>query len=83
MVGITDKAGSKSSQLRDALTEGDHIITVTLQSFPEALKIINDSAELKQRRWCIIADEAHSSQSGDAASDLPSSTATRGRGGRG
>ncbi|WP_425308931.1 DEAD/DEAH box helicase family protein [Ammonicoccus fulvus] len=70
VVGITDKAGSKSSQLRDALTEGDHIITVTLQSFPEALKIINDSAELRSRRWCVIADEAHSSQSGDAASDL-------------
>lgn len=70
VVGITDKAGSKSSQLRDALTEGDHIITVTLQSFPEALKIINDSTKLKQRSWCVIADEAHSSQTGDAASDL-------------
>ena len=70
VVGITEKGGSKSSQLRDALTEGDHIITVTLQSFPEALKIINDSTELKQRRWCVIADEAHSSQTGDAASDL-------------
>lgn len=34
VVGITDKAGSKSSQLRDALTEGDHIITVTLQIVP-------------------------------------------------
>jgi type I restriction enzyme R subunit len=70
VVGISHKTGSKSSQLRDALTEGDHIITVTLQSFPEALKIINDSAELKQRRWCIIADEAHSSQTGEAAADL-------------
>lgn len=70
VIGVTDKAGSKSSQLRDALVEGDHIITVTLQSFPEALKIINADADLKSRRWCVIADEAHSSQSGDAASDL-------------
>ncbi|PND53879.1 type I restriction endonuclease subunit R [Rhodococcus sp. ENV425] len=70
VVGITDKTGSKSSQLRDALTEGDHIITVTLQSFPEALKIINGDEGLKRRRWCVIADEAHSSQTGDAASDL-------------
>jgi type I restriction enzyme R subunit len=70
VVGITDKTGSKSSQLRDALTEGDHIITVTLQSFPEALKIINSDEGLKHRRWCVIADEAHSSQTGDAAADL-------------
>lgn len=70
VVGIGDKGGSKSSHLRDTLLEGGHILTVTLQSFPEALKIINDSSELKLRRWCIIADEAHSSQSGDAASDL-------------
>lgn len=70
VVGISDKAGSKSSQLKEALLEGDHIITVTLQSFPEALKIIEHSAELKSRRWCVIADEAHSSQTGDAASDL-------------
>jgi type I restriction enzyme R subunit len=70
VVGITDKAGAKSKQLKEALNEGDHIITVTLQSFPEALKIINDSTALKNRRWCVIADEAHSSQSGDAASDL-------------
>ena len=70
VIGITDKGGSKSSQLREALLDGDHIITVTLQSFPEALKIINADEGLKNRRWCVIADEAHSSQSGDAASDL-------------
>ncbi|MBO1031320.1 type I restriction endonuclease subunit R [Tessaracoccus sp. SD287] len=70
VVGVTDKTGSKSAQLKDALLEGDHIITVTLQSFPEALKIIEADQGLKQRRWCVIADEAHSSQSGDAASDL-------------
>lgn len=34
------------------------------------MKIINADAGLKSRRWCVIADEAHSSQSGDAASDL-------------
>jgi len=70
VVGVTDKRGSKSAQLRAALTEGDHIITVTLQSFPEALKIITGDEGLKKRRWCIIADEAHSSQTGDAAADL-------------
>ncbi len=70
VVGISDRSGSKSSQLRDALVEGDHIITVTLQSFPEAMKIIEDNAELRQRRWAVIADEAHSSQTGEAASDL-------------
>lgn len=70
VVGISDKAGSKSAQLKKALIEGDHIITVTLQSFPEVMKIIGDSADLTSRRWCVIADEAHSSQTGEAASDL-------------
>ncbi|MGC0252601.1 type I restriction endonuclease subunit R [Pseudactinotalea sp. Z1748] len=77
VVGITEGGGSKSSQLHEALTEGDHIITVTLQSFPESLKIINDSSELKQRRWCVIADEAHSSQTGEAAGDLRKLLASR------
>ena len=70
VVGISDKAGSKSAQLKKALSEGDHIITVTLQSFPEVMKNIGDSADLTSRRWCVIADEAHSSQTGEAASDL-------------
>ena len=77
VVGITDKTGAKSAQLRDALNEGGHIVTVTLQSFPEALKIINDSSDLRERRWCVIADEAHSSQSGDAATSLRQLLATQ------
>ena len=67
---VGEKSGAKSPQLRKALLEGDHIITCTLQTFPEVMKLIEDTSELHGRRWAVIADEAHSSQSGSAARDL-------------
>lgn len=70
VVSVGEKSGAKSPQLRDALIEGDHIITCTLQTFPEVMKLVADTAELRGRRWAVIADEAHSSQSGSTARDL-------------
>ncbi|PTR24203.1 type I restriction enzyme R subunit [Rhodococcus sp. OK519] len=70
VVTVGEKSGAKSPQLRKALVEGDHIITCTLQTFPEVMKLIEDSEELRGRRWAVIADEAHSSQSGSAAKKL-------------
>lgn len=67
---VGEKSGAKSPQLKRALVEGDHIITCTLQTFPEVMKLIEDTAELRGRRWAVVADEAHSSQSGSAARDL-------------
>ena len=67
---VGEKSGAKSPQLKKALLEGDHIITCTLQTFPEVMKLIEDTSELRGRRWAVIADEAHSSQSGSTARDL-------------
>ena len=70
VVSVGEKSGAKSPQLKKALVEGDHIITCTLQTFPEVMKLIEDTEELRGRRWAVIADEAHSSQSGSAAKQL-------------
>jgi type I restriction enzyme R subunit len=62
--------GSKSEKLAAALAQGQPIIIVTIQTFPFVLKAIEDSATLQARRYAIIADEAHSSQSGRTAGQL-------------
>jgi type I restriction enzyme R subunit len=70
VVAVGEKSGAKSPQLKKALVEGDHIIICTLQTFPEVMKVIEGSEELRGRRWAVVADEAHSSQSGSAAKQL-------------
>ena len=67
VVTVGEKSGPKSPQLKKALAEGDHIITCTLQTFPEVMKLIEDTTELHGRNWAVVADEAHSSQSGSTA----------------
>ena len=62
--------GSKSEQLASALESSQPIIIVTIQTFPHVLKAIENSTSLKQRRYAIIADEAHSSQTGSTARQL-------------
>ncbi|WP_431711467.1 type I restriction endonuclease subunit R [Glutamicibacter uratoxydans] len=62
--------GSKSKQLADALLKGRQIIGVTLQTFPHAMEEIRANQGLADRTYAIIADEAHSSQAGDAAKAL-------------
>ncbi|WAL49952.1 type I restriction endonuclease subunit R [Rhodococcus pyridinivorans] len=70
VVAVGEKSGAKSPQLKKALLEGDHIITCTLQTFPEVMKLIEDTQELRGRSWAVVADEAHSSQSGATARQL-------------
>ena len=70
VVSVGENSGAKSPQLRRAIEDGDHIITCTLQTFPHVLKLLDESDELSGRRWCVIADEAHSSQTGSSASAL-------------
>ncbi|WP_432006419.1 type I restriction endonuclease subunit R [Streptomyces parvus] len=66
------KAGakSKSGLLAQALKNGELIIAVTVQTFPYALEEIRTAAGLKGKRFAVIADEAHSSQSGQISSKL-------------
>lgn len=70
VVAVGENSGPKNPVLRQALEEGDHLITCTLQSFPEVMKHIEGREDLMGRRWCVIADEAHSSQTGDSALSL-------------
>jgi type I restriction enzyme, R subunit len=62
--------GSKSQLLADALQGGTKIIIVTIQTFPFALDLIQSQASLKGKTFAIIADEAHSSQAGEASKQL-------------
>lgn len=61
---------SKSKQLAEALLARKQIIGVTLQTFPHALSVIEEHEGLRGRQYAVIADEAHSSQSGEAAASL-------------
>ena len=62
--------GSKSEKLAKALESKQPIIIVTIQTFPFVLSAIENSTSLKERKYAIIADEAHSSQSGSTARKL-------------
>jgi type I restriction enzyme R subunit len=62
--------GSKSGKLAAALKKAQPIIIVTIQTFPYVLKAIEDNVSLKERCYAIIADEAHSSQTGSTARQL-------------
>ena len=62
--------GSKSEKLASALENSQPIIIVTIQTFPHVLKAIENSLSLKQRNYVVIADEAHSSQTGSTARQL-------------
>lgn len=62
--------GSKSEKLASALEASQPIIIVTIQTFPHVLQAIENSTSLKERNYAIIADEAHSSQTGSTARQL-------------
>ena len=62
--------GSKSEKLAKALENSQPIIIVTIQTFPFVLRAIENSVSLKERNYAIIADEAHSSQTGSTARQL-------------
>jgi type I restriction enzyme, R subunit len=62
--------GSKSEKLASALEGSQPIIIVTIQTFPYVLKAIENSVSLKARNYVVIADEAHSSQTGSTARQL-------------
>ncbi|WP_213781807.1 type I restriction endonuclease [Caballeronia sp. dw_276] len=67
---ITNEHGSKSAQLGQALKDGKKIIVCTIQTFPFALQAVQELAATDGKRFAVIADEAHSSQTGEAASKL-------------
>ncbi|MBB5427465.1 type I restriction enzyme R subunit [Paraburkholderia sp. JPY158] len=60
----------KSQQLAQAMLEGTPIIVCTLQTFPYAQKAILGETSLRDRRFAVVIDEAHSSTGGSTADDL-------------
>jgi len=67
---ITSEHGSKSAQLGQALKDGKKIIVCTIQTFPFALDAVQELAATEGKCFAVIADEAHSSQTGEAAAKL-------------
>lgn len=66
--GVVARIDKDSAQLAEALTgQQARIIVTTLQKFPFVLDKISG---MPQRRYAVIIDEAHSSQTGEAAKDL-------------
>lgn len=56
-----------SQDLKQAIVDGKRIIVTTLQKFPVISEAI---AKISDKNYAVIIDEAHSSQSGDAAGHL-------------
>ncbi|GAB3707406.1 type I restriction endonuclease subunit R [Mariniluteicoccus flavus] len=70
VVSIDGAGSSKSKDLADALAMRTPIIVVTIQTAPFALQYLRQQSDAKGGRYAVIADEAHSSQTGMAASKL-------------
>ncbi len=77
--GVVQKIDEDSKQLTLALQGSVPIIITTLQKFPfvtgQILKIAEEKGEkssghLATKRYAVIVDEAHSSQSGESATEL-------------
>jgi len=67
---IKGEGGSKSTELAEALSGDKKIVVCTIQTFPFALKAVQELAATQGKKFAVIADEAHSSQAGEAASKL-------------
>lgn len=57
----------RSSDLKEAMEAGKKIIITTIQKFPF---IIDGISDLSDKRFAVIIDEAHSSQSGSAHDNM-------------
>ena len=65
--GVVQKIDVDSSQLAQSLVAGTPIVITTLQKFPFVTEKVGD---LPDRKYAVIIDEAHSSQTGESAADL-------------
>jgi type I restriction enzyme R subunit len=70
--GVVQKIDKDSKQLAAALNSGTNIIITTLQKFPYILDKIID---MPARKYAIIVDEAHSSQSGKSSEKMKAALA--------
>ena len=77
--GVVQRIDERSRQLAEALENGVPIIITTLQKFPFVSRQLVKMAEergaegsglLPTRRCAVVVDEAHSSQGGEASTEL-------------
>ena len=70
VASITSEEGSKSGKLAQALSGDKKVVVCTIQTFPFALEAVRELTATEGKRFAVIADEAHSSQTGQAAEKL-------------
>jgi len=77
--GVVEKIEEDTRQLVKALADGTPIVITTLQKFPfvtETLEKLREENEYgstistKDKKFAVLVDEAHSSQSGESAMEL-------------
>jgi type I restriction enzyme R subunit len=68
-LGVVENIDKTSHQLKEALEAGKTIIVTTLQKFPV---IAGQMSALPGKRFAVIVDEAHSSQTGESTKSLKS-----------
>jgi type I restriction enzyme R subunit len=76
--GVVEKIDENTQQLAKALSNGTPIIITTIQKFPfisQAIRTLEGKGETlnietRDRRFAVIVDEAHSSQSGETVAAL-------------
>lgn len=77
--GVVQKIDENSRQLAEALENSVPIVITTLQKFPfvsnQLLKLAEErgqkgSGVIQTKRFAVLVDEAHSSQSGETSADL-------------
>jgi type I restriction enzyme R subunit len=77
-LGVVEKIDEDTQQLVKALASGTPIIISTIQKFPfiaQAIRTLENKGEgvaidTRHKRFAVIVDEAHSSQSGETVSSL-------------
>jgi type I restriction enzyme R subunit len=65
--GVVEKIDENSAQLAEALVHKVPIIITTLQKFPFVTEKVG---QLPKSKYAVIVDEAHSSQSGESATEM-------------
>lgn len=65
--GVVNPVDMNSQQLKEFIEAGKHIIITTIQKFPVISSTIS---KLTGRKFAVIIDEVHSSQSGQSAGHL-------------
>jgi len=67
ITGLVKHIENGGKELKESLESGIKIITTTLQKFPVIVDAVD---KVEGKKFAVIIDEAHSSQSGESAADL-------------